>query len=79
MLRYGFVSLFVIALASPAFATMKHFVVVDTVKNCSIVADGVSAGLTPLGNKGGYESKDAAKEFLKTVRDDGAQCAGVVE
>ena len=63
----------------PASAATKYFVVVDTVKNCSVIEGNPSAGLTPIGNKDGYDSKDAAKEALKGVRDDAAQCSGVVE
>lgn len=44
---------------------MKHYIVVDAVKNCSVVAEGISEGLTSLGI-----SEDAAREFLKTVRDE---------
>jgi hypothetical protein len=40
---------------------------------------GQSERRPPIGNKDGYDSKDAAKEGLKGVRDDAAQCAGVVE
>jgi hypothetical protein len=79
MKKYGIAGLFVIAMALPAFAATKFFVVVDTVKNCSVVEGGTSAGLTPIGNKEGYDSKEAAMDALKGIRDDQAQCAGVVE
>jgi hypothetical protein len=72
-------SLLVVGLSAPAFADTKWFVVVDTVKNCSVVEGGTSAGLTRIGNKDGYETKEAAIEALKGIRDDAAQCAGVVE
>jgi len=72
-------SLLVVGLSLPAFAATKWFVVVDTVKNCSVVEGGTSAGLTRLGNKDGYDSADAAGEALRGIRDDAAQCAGVVE
>jgi hypothetical protein len=79
MRKYGLAALFVVAFALPAGAATKYFVVVDTVKNCSVIEGNPSAGLTPIGNKDGYDSKDAAKEALKGVRDDAGQCAGVVE
>ena len=77
MRKYGLAALFVVAFAFPASAATKYFVVVDTVTNCSVIEGNPSAGLTPI--KDGYDSKDAAKEALKGVRDDAAQCAGVVE
>lgn len=69
--------LLIVGLAMPAFAATKYFVVVDTVKNCSVIEGNPSAGLTPIGD--GYDSKDAAKAALEKVRSDEKQCAGVVE
>lgn len=65
MRKYGLAALFVVAFAFPASAATKYFVVVDTLKNCSVIEGNPSAGLTPIGNKDGYDSKDAAKEALK--------------
>lgn len=78
MKKTVFASLLVIGLAAPAFAATKFFVVVDTVKNCSVVEGGTSAGLTPIANKDGYDSEEAAMEELKKVRETD-DCAGVVE
>ncbi len=79
MRQYVIAGFLTVALASPALAANSYFVVVDTVKNCSVIEGNPSAGLTPIANKDGYESKEAAQEALKGVRDDAAQCAGVVE
>jgi hypothetical protein len=79
MKRAVLAGLLVVGLSLPAFADTKWFVVVDTVKNCSVVEGGTSAGLTRIGNADGYDSEDAANEALKGVRDDAGQCAGVVE
>jgi hypothetical protein len=79
MKRAVLASLLVVGLSLPAFAATKWFVVTDTVKNCSVVEGGTSAGLTRIGNKDGYDSEDAANEALKGIRDDAGQCAGVVE
>lgn len=69
--------LLIVGLAMPAFAATKYFVVVDTVKNCSVLEGNPSAGLTAIGDA--YDSKDAAKKALAEVREDAAKCAGVVE
>jgi hypothetical protein len=37
MRKYGLAALFVVAFAFPASAATKYFVVVDTVKNCSVI------------------------------------------
>jgi hypothetical protein len=66
-------------LSLPAFAATKWFVVVDTVKNCSVVEGGTSAGLTRIGNDAGYDSPDAAGEALSKFRKDTDTCSGVVE
>ena len=79
MKRAVIASLLVVGLSMPAFAATKWFVVVDTVKNCSVVEGGTSAGLTRIGNKDGYDSTDAAGEALNKYREDTATCAGVVE
>lgn len=79
MKRVLVASLLVVGLSLPAYAATKWFVVVDTVKNCSVVEGGTSAGLTRIGNKDGYDSLDAAGDALKKYREDAATCAGVVE
>jgi len=53
-------------------------VVKDTVGLCSVVEGKPSAGLTPIGEKGGYESRDAGKKALQEVSKE-AGCQGVVE
>ena len=72
----------VIGAATPAFAAEKFFVTVDTVGNCSLVRSvpgtGLSAGKTAIGNSGGYDSIEAAREFLDKVGNDASQCKGVV-
>jgi len=69
-------------LASAALAAEKYFVTVDTVGNCSIVQSlpgtGMSAGKKAIGNADGYASMEAAKKYLAEIRDDDAQCKGVV-
>jgi hypothetical protein len=73
-------SLLVVGLASTAFAAeaAKFYVVKDTVGLCSVVEGEPSAGLTPIAEKGGYESRDAGKKALKEVSEK-AGCKGVVE
>jgi hypothetical protein len=79
MKRVVVAGLLVVGLSLPAFAATKWYVVVDTVKNCSVVEGGTSAGLTPIGNKDGYDSPDAAGDALTEARKDTDTCAGVVE
>jgi hypothetical protein len=55
------------------------FVTVDTVKNCSVSQGKPSEGQKALGETGGYANKDDAKKFLESIRNDEAQCAGVIE
>jgi hypothetical protein len=75
-------TLLVIGAATSAFAAEKFFVSVDTVGNCSLVRSapgtGLSAGKTAIGNTDGYDSIEAAREFLDKVRNDASQCKGVV-
>lgn len=83
MKKWIFTTLVVIGAAiTPAFAAEKFFVTVDTVGNCSLVRSapgtGLSAGKSAIGNTGGYDSMEAAREFLDKVRDDESQCKGVV-
>jgi hypothetical protein len=37
-----------------------------------------SAGKTAIGNAGGYDSLEAAKQFLDEIRNDESKCKGVV-
>lgn len=69
--------LLVVGMALPAVAATPYYVVVDTVKNCSVIEGKPSAGLTPIGDA--YDSEDAAKAALEKVRGDEKQCVGVVE
>lgn len=72
-------SLLVIGLATSAFAADKYFVTVDTVGNCSVLEGSPTAGQKPIGESGGYASKDAAEKALAELRKDTATCKGVVE
>jgi hypothetical protein len=56
----------------------KFYVVKDTVGLCSVVEGEPSAGLTPIAEKGGYESRDAGKQALQKASKE-AGCKGVVE
>ena len=69
--------LLIFGLATPVLAATPYYVVVDTVKNCSVIEGKPSAGLTPIGDA--YDSEDAAKKALAEVRKDEKQCVGVVE
>ena len=42
--------LLVVGLALPAAAATPYYVVVDTVKNCSVIGGNPSAGLSPIGD-----------------------------
>lgn len=58
--------------------TSKFYVVKDTVGLCSVIEGEPSAGLTPIGEKGGFDTKDAGKQALqKTSKEAG--CMGIVE
>jgi hypothetical protein len=71
-------SLLAIGLATSALATEnKYFVTVDTVGNCSVAQGKPSAGQTAMGD--GYETLEAAKTALNSVRNDDSKCKGVVE
>ncbi len=73
-------SLLAIGLATPALATENnYFVTVDTVGNCSVAQGKPSAGQTAMGDVGGYETMEAAKAALDSVRNDDSKCKGVVE
>ena len=68
-----------ISMATPALAAgAKFYVEMDTVGNCSVVDSkpGASAGMTILGNKNGYASKEDATKALKALPK--GKCKGVV-
>lgn len=74
------IAILAMVFAAPALAAPpKFFVTMDSVGNCSVVEGGLSTGQTAIGQTGGYDSKDAAKTFLKEVRQDTSKCKGVVE
>jgi len=70
----------VLGLTTTAFAAedAKFYVVKDTVGLCSVIEGKPSAGLTPIAEKGGYDSRDAGKKALQEVSKE-AGCQGVVE
>lgn len=66
-------------IATPALAAgAKYYVEQDTVGNCSVIDSkpATTAGMTILGNKDGYASKDAAKKALNDLPKD--KCKGIV-
>jgi hypothetical protein len=73
-------SLLLIGLTTAAFAAeaAKFYVVKDTVGLCSVIEGEPSAGMTPIAEKGGYDSKDAGKKALQEVKEK-AGCQGIVE
>jgi hypothetical protein len=73
-------SLLLVMLTSTAFAAeaAKFYVVKDTVGLCSVIEGKPSAGLTPIAEEGGYDSRDAGKKALQEVSKE-AGCQGVVE
>jgi hypothetical protein len=81
MKKYVVASLLVFGLSTAAWAATETmwFVTVDTVKNCSVSQGKPSEGQKALGEAGGYANKDDAKKFLESIRNDAAQCAGVIE
>lgn len=74
-------SLLVLGMATAAFAATedKWFVTIDTVGNCSVSQGKPSEGQKAAGESGGYASAEDAKKFLDSIRNDEAQCKGVVE
>jgi hypothetical protein len=46
-------------------ATPKHYLVADTVGNCSVIDSKPSDGLKGIGQKDGYASKELANEAMK--------------
>jgi hypothetical protein len=77
MRRYLIASLLTFSLVTPGFAAAKYYLVIDTVGNCAAIESKPSegAGMKIIGDKGGYESADAAKKALKEMK----ECKGVVE
>jgi hypothetical protein len=80
MKKYILASLLVLGFSMNAFAAeaAKFYVVKDTVGLCSVIEGEPSAGMTPIAEKGGYESRDAGKKALQEVKEK-AGCQGVVE
>jgi hypothetical protein len=74
-------SLLAFGVASAAFAATQDmwFVTVDTVGNCSVSQGKPSEGQKVVGESGGYASQADAKKYLDSIRNDEAQCKGVVE
>ena len=59
----------------PPPATVKHYVVLDTVGNCAVVDARPGDGLEIIGDKDGYASLESAN---KTLKDAKAKCKDVV-
>jgi hypothetical protein len=78
MKKWFVASLLVIGLTPVALAAEKFFVTVDTVGNCSVHQSKPSAGKTAIGDTSGYDSLEAAKQFLDEIRNDQSKCKGVV-
>jgi hypothetical protein len=79
MRTYLIASIAVGVMATSAFAAgAQYYVEKDTVGNCSVIDSkpGASAGMTILGNKGGYASKDEAVKALNALPK--GKCKGVV-
>jgi hypothetical protein len=53
-----------VASVTPSAAT-RHYLVADTVGNCSVIDSKPSDGLKGVGEKDGYASKDLANEAMK--------------
>jgi hypothetical protein len=68
-----------IGLATPALAaSARYYLEIDTVGNCSVVDSKPSehSGMTILGDKNGYSSKEDAAKALKALPKD--KCKGIV-
>lgn len=80
MTRILVASLLAIGMTTAAYAATedKWFVTVDTVGNCSVAQGKPSAGQNALGEAGGYASIEEARSHLNSIREDKAQCKGVV-
>jgi hypothetical protein len=73
-------SLTAFVLAGPALAAgAKYYVEIDTVGNCSVVDSKPSphSGMTLLGDKKGYASRDQATKALNALPK--GKCKGVVK
>ena len=70
----------VAAFSGSAFASEagKHFVVIDTVGNCSVIAGAVSTGKSALGKESGYASKEAAMKALDEFASDDDTCEDII-
>jgi hypothetical protein len=79
--RFAIAGVLTLALASSALAAAaaKYYVVIDTVGNCAVVDSKPAghAGMSILGDKGGYAAKDAADKALKALPK--GKCTGIVE
>jgi hypothetical protein len=60
-------------------ATTRHYLVADTVGNCSVIDSKPSDGLKDVGEKGGYASKELANEAMKQEAKCKSREAGAVE
>ncbi len=66
MKRYLIATLIAAAAATPALAAAgQHYVVEDTVKNCSVIDAAPSKNLKVLGDRHGYSSRGQAEQALK--------------
>jgi hypothetical protein len=73
------ITIALIGLANPALAAGgRYYLEIDTVGNCSVVDSkpGEHAGMTILGDKNGYASKEDAAKALKALPKD--KCKGIV-
>jgi hypothetical protein len=73
------IAIALIALTTPVLAAnARFFLEIDTVGNCSVVDSkpGEHAGMTILGDKNGYASKQDATKALKELPKD--KCKGIV-
>jgi hypothetical protein len=73
------ITIALIGLATPALAaSARYYLEIDTVGNCSVVDSkpGEHAGMTILGDKNGYASKEDAAKALKALPKD--KCKGIV-
>jgi hypothetical protein len=78
MRRYVISGLLTFSLVTPGFAAAaKYYLVIDPVGNCAAIESkpAEAAGMKIIGQKGGYDSADAAKKALKDMK----ECKGVVE
>ena len=55
--------------------TAKHYIVLDTAGNCTVVDDQPGAGVKLIGDKGGYALLESANKALKDFK---AECKNIV-